>query len=275
MGVSSNFLEPSFSDLSDGQQTDVVAQVLIFCPGAHVCRSMVNHQVFLTNAPINRNTMKMTLFKVSFLNGRRPWLDFRSDSFLLEHQSTNIEKLQQLIEGCAGIGAVDVGFRFLGVDTCLFVEQNPTFCKWVKDRYSVQVIQGDISASATAAEVAKQTGSGKMVSAGISCQPFSLDDHSRSFTGTLQLSYLLQSVMTILECTPQAKRSQWIQSHLELHSKLTGSTFKQEVLQMHHMWPGPGTDGGVPLQQSMSRLKTFLPCHLCGLILSFFISSPT
>ena len=238
MGVSSNFLEPSFSDLSDGQQTDVVAQVLIFCPGAHVCRSMVNHQVFLTNAPINRNTMKMTLFKVSFLNGRRPWLDFRSDSFLLEHQSTNIEKLQQLIEGCAGIGAVDVGFRFLGVDTCLFVEQNPTFCKWVKDRYSVQVIQGDISASATAAEVAKQTGSGKMVSAGISCQPFSLDDHSRSFTGTLQLSYLLQSVMTILECTPQAKRSQWIQSHLELHSKLTGSTFKQEVLQMHHMWPG-------------------------------------
>ena len=65
-----------------------------------------------------------------------------------------------------------------------------------------------ISASATAAEVAKQSGCGKMVSAGISCQPFSLDDRSRSFTGTLQLSYLLQSVMTILECTPEAKRSQ-------------------------------------------------------------------
>eukprot|EP00435_Cladocopium_sp_Y103_P021173 s136_g5.t1 len=246
MVESSDFLEDKFHDLPEGARTSIVAKVLIHCPGAHVCESAIHHQIFLTNAPIERFTSLLTLFEVRHVKGRKTWLDFDDSSYMLPHAAPSVEKLSQVVEGCAGIGAVDVGYRFLGAESILFIEQNPVYCKWLTDRYQAEVIQGDISDPRVAMEVAKKTGSGIVLSAGISCQPFSYmgdqgeerDERSKSCTGVLKLSHLLQAIVTVLECTKGAQESAWVQEKLQTISQCTGCSIHQKVLAMHHIWPG-------------------------------------
>ena len=239
MADKSDSLEDHFHLLHGGDKTDVVARILIHCPGAHVCQSLIHKQTFLTNAPIEKSASVVTLFQVAIVKGQKMWMDFTTSSHMLVHETPSVDKLRYIVEGCSGIGAADVGYRFLGAESVLFIDQNPVFCKWMTDRYQTTVINGDVSTSATAIEIAKHAGSGVAISAGVlGDQGEGTDDRSRSFTGVLRLSHLLQAIVTILECTKEIHTSEWSQSKLSAFAKVTGCSIHQRVLSMHHMWPG-------------------------------------
>ena len=150
-----------------------------------------------------------------------------------------------VIEACSGIGAVDVGYQFCGIQPSCYIEQNPKYCEWLQAHGNDNVIQGDITDEQVVQKVALQVRGKHVLSAGVSCQPFSklgdmraqADDRSRSFTGALQLGHCLQSMIIILECTPYVKECEWAQAKLQLFASQTGYTICQNVLHLNKMWP--------------------------------------
>ena len=85
---------------------------------------------------------------------------------------------------------------------------------------------------------------GMFLSSGIACQPFSglgdgrqqHDVQSESFRGTMKAGYLMQSQVYLLECTPAAMTSEWVQSILASFSRQTGFRVQRQLLDLHTYW---------------------------------------
>ena len=109
----------------------------------------------------------------------------------------------------------------------------------------VPIIEGDLNQDDVVGQIFDVVGSSHILTAGVSCQPFSYlgdgrenkDERSNSLTGTLRMAYLNQAAIVILECTPAARDSTWVQSVLSEFCKTTGFSLQQNVLQLDSIWP--------------------------------------
>ena len=119
------------------------------------------------------------------------------------------------------------------------------FVNWLRQHSKVPIIEGDLNQDDVVGQIFDVVGSSHILTAGVSCQPFSYlgdrrknkDERSNSLTGTLRMAYLNQAAIVILECTPAARDSTWVQSVLSEFCKTTGFSLQQNVLQLDSIWP--------------------------------------
>lgn len=225
---------------------NVVADIQIFIPGAVVATSKCCGSTFYTDVSIPRAAKTVTIFGGYIQKqGDKTWLRNTPETEVVVHTAWDFEK-SLLVETCAGIGAVDRGYKHCGIHRVVYSDINPRFCKWLSDR-GQQVVQGDICDSKVVKQLAKCNP--LIVSGGVSCQPFSElgdkreenDDRSRSFTGVLQAAYEMQAPIIILECTPAVFRSEWAQDVLKQFAASTKFRVQQTIQELHTLWPAKRT----------------------------------
>lgn len=232
--------------MSDGEAISLVAELILFCPGSHICQMVHSRLVFRTDANLDRTMMRFTILHGTKQSvGSNMWIQTSEHSRILKHSPLAVDHLKKLVETCAGLGIVGNGFHRSGIETVCYNEVNPLFCEWIRNNKSSPVIEGDLTETNTVGKVFDVVGSPHILSAGISCQPFSYmgdrkeqkDERSTSLTGTLRMAYLNQSAMVVLECTPAAQDSKWVQDVLQEFCNTTGFRMQQKVLHLDSTWP--------------------------------------
>ena len=239
-------LEASLHELKDGEKTSILAEIVCYCPGAVACRSFIRGQIFLTDAPIDRQKGTISMLNVTktLVNGKI-FLTANDDCSIFQHGKMDLKGLSTIVEACAGIGAVGRGFAATGAKTICYVEQNEAFAKWLTDRFETPVVKGNIVHHQTVKAVNEVCEFPPVFSAGVSCQPLSglgdkkeqYDQRSESFPGALAMGYHLRSMIVILECTPGAFQSAWAQSLLQQFQQQTGYIVHQRIVHLHNLWP--------------------------------------
>ncbi len=236
-------LEPILQSIEDGTLVDIVVQLDFHIPGCTVGTSKVHQQRIFTDCCFQGNRHMVTLFRVMKTKiGSKTWLKQTDQTFVAEHPIPASTQLGCVIETCAGIGAVDVGYEHVGAEIIAANEINPKFAE-VLESQGRKVVRGDNTLPENVIELAKNGPC--IVSGGVSCQPFSrlgdgnegLDNRSRSLTGTLHMIHLLQAPVGIMECTPVAMQSKWFQSQLKQFCEQSGFKLHQKILELHHSWP--------------------------------------
>ncbi len=240
-------LEPDLASLVDGTMFDLVIQFQTKFPGCAFGKTVLHQQGIYTDCNISDGSDKCTLFRVKkiSINGQI-WIFNTDQTTICQHGPWSSQSVTQIIETCAGIGAVDVGFEQCGAAIQVANDQNIRFCQLLHAK-GRSVVTGDIVLPSTVARMAKHAGS--VVSAGVSCQPFSLlgdqkhehDSRAMSLVGVLHAIHLLQAPMGMLECTKAAYTSKWFQSMLYQFQKQTGMVLQQCILELHECWPSKRT----------------------------------
>eukprot|EP00435_Cladocopium_sp_Y103_P038615 s1411_g10.t1 len=188
------------------------------------------------------NMPKVTIFQATLK--RRCghfWLCKNPQTTMVGHAVIQEKDSKFMRETCAGIGGVSTGFQKCGVTTSVYNDCNVPFSEWLR-QHGKKVVVGDINDPKVIQQLACCPG--MFMSSGVSCQPFSYlgdgrqqhDERSRSFTGTLKAAYLMQIKVLILECTPAAKDSPWVQGILKSFADQTGFHVNQQLLELHTYW---------------------------------------
>ena len=244
-------LEDDFFDKRSGS-TCVLAELLVFVPGAHICRSAVKKQVFRTNASLSKDQNTFTLLDgaITHLDGQ-VWILQTDATLCFQHQPLTAESFKTVIEACSGLGIVGTGFSQYGCATKCFIDSNVKYTEWLKNKHAneIPVICGDISNHRVIHQVAQTISQPAILSGGFSCQPFSalgdrregLDERSQSLPAMLRLGFFLRSPVLILECTKEALTSPFVQGHLASFMSQTGYVCVQDLLDLHHSWPAART----------------------------------
>ena len=244
-------LEDSFGEKTSGS-TNVLAEILVFMPGAHVCRTAVKHQVFRTNAKLNKTHNTFTLLDGAIAkHDGQTWILQTDASMCFQHRPVTIDAFKNVIEACSGLGIVGTGFEPYGCVTKCYIDSNPKYTEWLKAKHgdAKAVVCGDIAHHRVIHQVAQAVDEPAILSGGFSCQPFSTlgdrregnDDRSQSLPAMLRLGFFLRCPILILECTKEALTSPFVQGHLNSFMKQTGYTCVQNLLDLHHTWPGART----------------------------------
>ena len=234
-------LEPRLASVPPGTIVDVVLRPMWIGPNTSLASTSIHGTSVLLDVVLP-NTPSATVFqgRVEF-RGNRVWICKMPSTVVMGHSAIRERDFQYMRETCAGLGAVSTGFAKCGVVTSVYNDVNKPFTDWMK-RNGKRVILGDINDIKVVQSMGQAPG--MFMSAGISCQPFSLlgdgrqqhDERSKSFTGTLKAGHLLQAQVILLECTPAAMTSEWIQANLASFANQTKFKVHQKILDLHTYW---------------------------------------
>ena len=245
-------LEEVFSEKVDGEKLTVLAEVILFMPGCHLCRTGVRGQLFRTDISLTKGLTTFTIFdgEVEHRDGNC-WLKHGDHTKFLQHQPLTSNSFQQVIEACSGIGAVGTGYHAVGAKTVCYCDVNSTYCSWLRSKFgsSIPVVEGDVGSNSVIHAVGEAAKIPSILSSGIACQPYSalgdrregLDPRSMSLPSTLKMGYLLRSPLILLECTKEAFDSDFVQHTLKTFMDVTGFKCTQRVVHLHHTWPSNRT----------------------------------
>eukprot|EP00438_Fugacium_kawagutii_P027755 Skav215988 [mRNA] locus=scaffold4693:4641:6848:- [translate_table: standard] len=239
-------LEPQFSHIDANTKVNLLAEVVYYNPGRHVCRSAIFRQLFETSIDIPVGTTSFTVL-TGTIQPKAKWfeLTMTEEAHLLLHSQLTRDNMLQVVEACAGIGAMGVGFEAAGSKTIAYVENNQKFCQWLEENRSAPVINADVGSAEAIAKVHQIAGGSPSLAAGVSCQPFSragdrreqFDERSSTFGDTLKMGLFLRSPLILMECTQEVMESQWAQQTLKQFTDQTGYRLTQQTLALHTMWP--------------------------------------
>ena len=146
-------LEDRFETTASGSRFNVVADLVTYCPGAHVMRSVIHKQFFISDAPLQQQNGRVTIFQglLSKIHGKF-WCQTDGATAVIEHAIRGGVTPLQAIEICAGIGAMGPGLKGCKVDTKCYVDYNPRFCQWLRDHGLSGVVEGNIAHHQTVVE---------------------------------------------------------------------------------------------------------------------------
>ena len=234
-------LEPSLKDTPDGTLVDCVVRPIWHGSSFTLVETLIHKQLVRIQTMIPKQ-QRVTLFH--FRKQKEDGfvvLEQTQQSVIIGHQPWTQSTLRTHVETCSGLGAVTTGYQKCGVNTVAFNDENAAFAQWL-ERHGKVVVRGNINDVKTVAQLA--TFHASILSAGVSCQPFSTlgdmheqhDERSQSLTGTLKAGYLMQTAAILIECTPRVQQSPWAQKVLQSFSEQTGFKVHQQVLDLHTFW---------------------------------------
>ena len=243
-------VEPIFGQRYDDFRSSVVFFTVVYQPGRHLCRTAVRHQLFFTDCHLQKGHECHTILEGNLQQqDGQWWIRMGEDTHVFPRPAIEMQGLYRVVDVCSGIGAVTKGFEACDAEILCHVDSNEQFVQWKKARTEKPCILGNVAHASTVSAVARCVNRSHILSAGISCQPFSAlgdgrqgeDPRSESFTGTMMMGFYLGCIMFLLECTKEAYSSGWIQEQLSCFSQQTGYQVQQTVLHLHEMWPAKRT----------------------------------
>lgn len=218
------YLEADLSLLAHGDSTTLQFHIVARSVGFCLCQTRGKNQTFFTDAllPVHEGNFAIFHAEVRKVAGRI-WLTNKHDTEVLTVPALDFSGLSRVVEGCAGIGAVDQGYEACGAQVILQIDNNRAFADWLTAKGVSPVIKGNVADMETVQEALRQIQASHLLSGGFSCQPFSVlgdrrgehDRRSESLPGLLRLAYHLGSLAVILECTPEAGNNEWVMSCLK------------------------------------------------------------
>eukprot|EP00438_Fugacium_kawagutii_P015087 Skav214578 [mRNA] locus=scaffold57:195327:199849:+ [translate_table: standard] len=231
-------IEPRVSDAATGTCVDLVVDTKCILQNTRTMAvtKLTRQLVFLdfvVDAPV------VTIFQgVVCHDGPAVIIQRTANTRVYAHQTD----FRRCIEACAGIAAVTQGYQACGIRTDVHVEENYMFATWL-NKHGKPVIQGDISDSQVQQQITGRRVF--MLAGGMSCQPFSYlgdgrqaeDPRSKSFPAMLKAQYMTQTPVLVLECTPAAFESPWVQNTLAQYSAQSGYVVQQRLLDISPIWP--------------------------------------
>lgn len=239
-------LETDILRAIDGAHVSVMCETAFRYPGVSVCCSTIHRATFFTSVDLNPALGSAVLLNFQKRTiGGKIWLEPSDGSHFFQRQNPDLTKQLTMIETCAGIGAMGVGFSQCGIDTACYNDYNPNFCQWLRTKTNVPVVEGNMTSPSTIHAVHCAAPSAQFISGGVACQPFSAlgdqleqhDQRSESFTGLLTMAYFFKSLVIFMECTKEALQSTWAQETLNKFCLQTGYMCQQGLLQLHQIWP--------------------------------------
>ena len=258
MGYGTLVEEIRLDQVGDGARIDVVAEVMVFNHDAqaHLCRSRIHGSKFIFLGKLDHDTMSMTVWNGLVQKSRGiSNVVLGQNGVLMQRKGMQKAHLSQLVEFCAGIGAVSRGYEANGVRTVIRNDLNPRFCQWVHDAMHegivspCKVLLGSVGSDDMVRMVLTNGAEVGMVSAGIACQPYSKigdqrehkDERSKTLPDTLRQAFLLQCPVVVLECVKEAAVSPFVQDQIKQFCAATGFVSKQVALELHVLWPSRRT----------------------------------
>eukprot|EP00438_Fugacium_kawagutii_P006434 Skav208833 [mRNA] locus=scaffold1193:49015:53454:- [translate_table: standard] len=235
-------IEPVLRSHRPGEIVDVVVVAGLSVEGGTLATTMIHQTPVFVKASLIEG-QKYTLFQVKvWFQGDQTILEQTNASKLHQHKAWTPDMFDRHIEVCAGLGAVTAGFQKAGVQCVQHVEENQTFVAWLSS-HGKPVMHGDINDVRVVRALAEYRVG--FLTGGVSCQPFSrlgdgrehLDERSKSMVGFIRAIYLLQIPVSIMECTPTAHTSTWVQNMLTALANGCQMTVHQELLDIQDIWP--------------------------------------
>ena len=220
-------------------------KVLSQGPEGHVAVTGFRGVVFRLRLTLALPCEELTLFGFRVQHGTHITLEQVPGSHLHPHHAPKHEDLLQVIELCAGIGAGTQGAAAAGFTVAAAAEIRPPLAQLLAANCQGHVVQGDINTPYTIQQVARAAPKAKVLSAGVSCQPYSAggdrrsgaDERAWTLAGALQAASLLGSHLIVLECVKEAAKDTYVQKAVEQYCILHDTCCTQQVLELAHVWP--------------------------------------
>ena len=170
-----------------------------------------------------------------------------SKSFLVPVPTCDRNDLLRVLDLCSGLGGFSYAAVKAGFSVRAGVDQNGLWRKLFESIHEgVHFIAGDLVDSVVLQELLRLGLFHGTVCSGIACQPHSIlgdrrgmdDPRAQSLPKTLQVAWLLQSAVLILECTPEILRDTQAQEILRQFTVATGFRMSQAIMKLGNTWCG-------------------------------------
>eukprot|EP00438_Fugacium_kawagutii_P010872 Skav216256 [mRNA] locus=scaffold20:311677:317156:- [translate_table: standard] len=235
-------LEPCRADVQAGDVLDVVGLAVVFDPAAKrlLLRSSIHGYFFTVQCDqMLPEARAYTLLGATVLVAN-PRIHLKVDfDNVLSHRQPISADFDKATETCAGMGFLGQGLRHAQMQVVAHNDLRKPYCEWKEKNGECPVVHGDIGDVQTIKELFKVKGSGTMLTAGFSCQPWSrlgdgkgvADERASCLTKVLQASHLLQSHSLLLECVIAAGKDAWVKRTLTQYCRQTG--YQMQELEQH------------------------------------------
>ncbi|CAL1172412.1 unnamed protein product [Cladocopium goreaui] len=240
---------PNWSRLSKGDTISVVINGLVFTEEVVIGQSLPDNQPIRLYGDIDAQVRGCKCLTVlgAVVDFKPPFVDLLLTdlSMTLAHGLKPAADLFKTVEFCAGLGATGVGLAAAGFDLACSVEwRSPLAAVYETVHPTVPVIVGDITELECLKQVAALVDSPFCLTAGISCQPYSIggaqggstDERSSTLPATIRACYLFQCPLLILECVPPVRTNRYARSLLLALERESGYHLTEVTLRLEDTW---------------------------------------
>ena len=174
-------------------------------------------------------------------------LSVDASSFVMPVPTCDRSALFQVVDLCSGLGGFTVTAGRLGFSVKAGVDQNPLWKSLFEDSHpGATFCCGDLMDSGVLKQLLGLGVFHGVVCSGISCRPHSVlgdrlgmqDPRAQSLPKSLQVGWLLQAAVVVLECTPEILRDPQAQEMLRKFCISTGYRLTQTILKLGNVWCG-------------------------------------
>lgn len=212
----------------------------------HRLATVPQGQHFTYRGSLNFHMASYSLLKVEVeQEGKFPTLCESADSITMCYPHCTWQQSNDLIEYCAGMGALGQGALAAQFIPRVAVELRPQLAKLYEQNCDAKVITGDITHFETLRQVYLAHPFSATMAAGVSCQPYSLlgdgrsgqDERASTLPATLAAAHFLRAVVIILECVAPASEDPYVRWQLTQFCERTGFHKNEIILSLQDVWP--------------------------------------
>ena len=153
-------------------------------------------------------------------------------------------QINRVVELCSGIGVFSHMATFVGLNPSIGVDMNPKWANLFAKLHHAEFLVGECNDSQIIRSLFAKGMQGAVVLAGISCQPHSRagdrlgmsDNRSRSLPQVLQVAWMAQTPILVLECVPEIHSNVEAQKIINDFVSKTGRSITQQVLKLNDAW---------------------------------------
>ena len=237
-----------FGQVHAGDCFDVVGKVLIFdlSHSSHQMQLRHGDTKFAFEGILSGGFHSFTLLNVC-LRQQFPSaiVVATKDTVVLGHHAPTWDSLHSVIDLCSGFGGLTQGATAAGFEVVTAVDQNERMVSLHAKAHDAVGIVGDFGNRSTIADIWKASRGASVVTAGFSCQPYSLlgdgkgqgDARADCLTKTLNAAMCLHAYAVILECVAPAAQDSFVKSEVHRFCTRTGFTCSQIELRLDQVWP--------------------------------------
>lgn len=174
-------------------------------------------------------------------------LEVDERSFVVAVPPCTRSDLFRVIDLCCGLGGFSFAAAKVGFSVAMGVDQNGLWRKLFESLHEGACFcAGDLLDPSVLQELLSRGLFHGVVCSGIACQPHSIlgdrkgmsDPRAQSLPRTLQVAWLMQAAILVLECTPEVLRDSQAQELLRQFTVATGFRMSQAILKLGNAWCG-------------------------------------
>lgn len=240
-------VEPHLADLDVGTRCSVVVNIEWKDQDHWVLGETVHRRqkIWIRHGIDHLEDTKVTFLDVVIVKaGPVPSAEMDGMSFHFPRKVLTPEVLCQVVETCTGLGALGKGAIDAGFKVMVQNEIRSEICDFLELQQGPVIVRGDIGETATVATILRHAPSAGVLTAGVSCQPFSklgdrrgaADDRSNCLPKVLRAAYLMQSSIVVLECVADVTKFPAFEECIRAFCRDSGFHYERVLLELGDVW---------------------------------------